>query len=246
MPEMIVKEINLIGAIKVPADDLKGVMFTRAGGTFREEILPRDLTILQTAYYDRGFVDVKIDYPLLSTSADKRFIDVSIKIEEGEVYGLGKIDFSGDLLGPKDGLRKLMTSGQGELFNRSKLSKDILTITDVYLDQGYAFANITPLAQLRREQRLVDLTFDIQKGNQVYIERIDLRGNIKTREEEIRREMQIHEGELFSSAGERRSKERLTALGLFETVEVQHKPGSDNSKVVVTVDVKEKNAALHR
>src|SRR5262249_13729166 len=140
IPKVIVKEINLIGAIKVPADDLKGVMFTRVGGTFREEILPRDLTILQAAYYDRGFVDVKIDNPLLSTSEDKRFINVSIKIEEGEVYSLGKIDFSGDLLGPKEGLGKLMTSRQGELFNRSKLSKDISAITDVYLDQGYAFA----------------------------------------------------------------------------------------------------------
>src|SRR5262249_46887969 len=103
--------------------------------------------------------------------------------------------------------------------------------------------NITPLAQLHRQQRLVDLTFDIQKGNQVYIERIDLRGNIKTRAEEIRREMRIHEGELFSGTGERRSRERVTALGLFETVEVQHKQGSDNSKVVVTVEVKEKDAA---
>jgi outer membrane protein insertion porin family len=72
---------------------------------------------------------------------------------------------------------------------------------------------------------------------------IDLRGNIKTREEEIRREMRIYEGKLFSGTGERRSKERVTALGLFETVEVQRKPGSDNSKVVVTVEVKEKNAA---
>ena len=131
-----------------------------------------------------------------------------------------------------------------ELFNRSKLVHDISAITDIYLDQGYAFANITPLTELHREQRLVDLTFDIQKGNQVYIERIDIRGNIKTRDEEIRREMRIYEGELFSGTGERRSKERLTALGLFETVEVQHKPGSgwpsDNSKVVVTVEVKEK------
>ena len=136
-----------------------------------------------------------------------------------------------------------MTSRRGELFNRSKLSRDIYAITDIYLDQGYAFANLTPLTQLHPEQRLIDLTFDIQKGNQVYIERIDIRGNIKTPDKEIRREMRIHEGELFSGSGERRSKERLTALGLFETVEVQHKPGSDDSKVVITVEVKEKDAA---
>jgi outer membrane protein insertion porin family len=169
-----------------------------------------------------------------------RFIYISIKIEEGEAYSIGKLDFSGDLPLPKEGLGKLMTSRQGELFNRSKLSQDISAITDIYRDQGYAFANITPLTQLPGEQRLVDLTFDIQKGNQVYIERIDIRGNIKTPDQEIRREMRVYEGELFSGAGERRSKERVTALGLFETVEVQHKPGSDDSNVVVTVEVKEK------
>ena len=250
MPKVVVKEINLIGAIKVPADDLKGVMFTRVGGelyssrgTFSGEIFQRDVTILQAAYYDRGFIDVKIDEPLVSTSADKRFMYISIKIEEGEAYSIGKLDFSGDLLGPKDGLGKLMTSRRGELFNRSKLSRDIYAITDIYLDQGYAFANLTPLTQLHPEQRLIDLTFDIQKGNQVYIERIDIRGNIKTPDKEIRREMRIHEGELFSGTGERRSKEQVAALGLFETVEVQHKPGSDDSKVVITVEVKEKDAA---
>jgi beta-lactamase regulating signal transducer with metallopeptidase domain len=243
VPKVIIKEINLIGAIKVPADDLKGVMFTRVGGTFREEILQRDLTRMLAAYYDRGFINVKIDEPLVSTSADKRFIHISIKIEEGEAYSIGKLYFSGDLLVPKEGLGKLMTSRQGELFNRLKLSRDISAITDMYLDQGYAFANLTPLTQLHPEQRLVDLTFDILKGNQVYTERIDIRGNNKTRDDEIRREMRIHEGELFSGTGERRSKERLTALGLFETVEVQHKPGSVTSKVVVAVDVKEKDAA---
>jgi len=135
-----------------------------------------------------------------------------------------------------------MTSRQGELFNRSKLVQDISAITDIYLDQGYAFANITPLTQMHRE-RLVDLTFDIQKGNQVYVERIDIRGNIKTTEKMIRRELRISEGELFSGTGERRSKERLSALGLFETVEVERWPGSDNSKVFVIVKVKEKDAA---
>ncbi len=238
--KVMVKEINLIGAIKVPADFLKGMMFTRVGGTFREEIFQRDLSILRAAYYDRGFVNVKIDEQLVSISADKRSTSISIKIEEGEAYSIGKLDLSGDLLVPKEGLGKLMTSRQGELFNRSKLSRDISAITDVYLDQGYAYANITPLTQLHTEQRLVDLTFDIKMGNQVYVERIDISGDIKTRDKEIRREMQVHEGELFSGTGERRSKERVTALGFFETVEVRHKPGSDASKVVVTVEVKEK------
>ncbi|HKD43769.1 MAG TPA: outer membrane protein assembly factor BamA [Myxococcaceae bacterium] len=247
--KVMVKEISLLGAIKVPADELKGTMFTREGGylsfitgegTFREEIFQRDLSILQAAYYDRGFINVKIEKPQVSISSDKRYIYISIKIEEGEAYTIGKLDFSGDLLVAKPTLKGLMTSRQGELFNRTKLSHDISTLTDLYLDQGYAYANITPLTQLHTEQRLVDLTFDVQKGHQVYIERIDISGNTKTRDKVVRREMRVYEGELFSGTGERRSKERVTALGFFETVEVQHKPGSDDSKVIVTVEVKEK------
>jgi|GEM_PF-4630641 len=239
-----VMEVKLIGAIKVPADDLKRVMVTRVDGTFREEILQRDLTILQAAYYDRGFINVKIDEPLVSIavpiSADKQFVYISIKIEEDEAYSIGKLDFSGDLLVPKERLTKLMTSHERELFNRSKLSQDISAIRDIYLDQGYFDANITPMTQVHTEQRLIDLTFDIRKGNQVYVERIDISGNIKTPDKEIRGQLELHEGQLFSSTGERRSKERVTALGFFETVELQHKPGSDASKVVVTVEIKEK------
>jgi len=133
-----------------------------------------------------------------------------------------------------------MTSREGDLFNRSKLGHDISAFTGVYLDQGYAYSNITPVTQVHPEKRLVDLTFDFQKGRKVYIERIDLVGNTKTRDKVIRRELRVYEGELFSGTGLRKNKERVTALGFFETVEVTHKPGSDDSKVVLQVEVKEK------
>src|SRR5215472_12051121 len=155
----MVKEINLIGVRKVAAGDLKRAMFTQVGGylsfiggerSCREETFQRDRTILRAAYYDRGFLDVKIDEPLVSISGDKRFVYIRTEIEEGEAYRIGKIDFSGDLLVPKEGLEKLMTSRQGEPFNRSKISRDISAIADDYLDEGYAFAQVTPLTQLHR------------------------------------------------------------------------------------------------
>lgn len=247
--KVMVKEINFLGLSKLSAQELKGVMFTKEAGylsfitsegTYREEIFQRDINVLQAAYYDRGFVNVKIEKPHVSISADKRYIFITIKVEEGEAYSIGKLDFSGDLLVSKEKLDLLMTSRPRDLFNRSRLSKDILAITDVYLDQGYANANIVPVTQVHAEDRTIDLTFDIQKGKQVYIERIDIVGNSKTRDKVIRRELRVYEGELFSGTGERRSKERVTALGFFETVEVQHKPGSDDSKVVIQVEVKEK------
>jgi outer membrane protein insertion porin family len=234
---------------KVPVEDLKGAMFTREGGllsfltsegNYREEVFQRDLIILQSAYYDRGFINVKIDKPQIAISPDKRYIYITIKVEEGEPHKIGKLDFSGDLLASKEKLHSLMISREGEVFNRSKLSRDIAAITDIYLDQGYANANIIPVTQVRQDELLVDLTFDIQKGRQAYIERIDIRGNTKTRDKVIRRELRVYEGELFSGTGLRRSKERVTALGFFETVEVQHKPGSDDSRVLIEVTVKEK------
>ncbi|MGQ0504770.1 MAG: outer membrane protein assembly factor BamA [Myxococcaceae bacterium] len=247
--KVMVKEIHFIGAQQVPQEELKAVMATKEGGhlsflsgegTYREEIFQRDLAVIQAAYYDRGFINVKVDKPQVSISPDKRFIYITLHIEEGEPYNIGRLDVSGDLLSSKQVLIDKMSSRAGELFNRSKLSKDILALTDVYYDEGYAYANITPVTQVNPEKKLIDLTFDIQKGKRVYIERIDLVGNTKTRDKVIRREMRVYEGELFSGVGMRKSKERVTALGFFETVEVTHKPGTDDTHVVVQVELKEK------
>ncbi len=247
--KVMVKEIHFIGVHQVPLDELKGVMATKEGGhlsflsgegTYREEIFQRDLAVIQAAYYDRGFINVKVDKPQVSISPDKRFIFITLRVEEGEPYTIGKLDVSGDLLSEKAVLLEKMSSKASELFNRSKLSRDILALTDVYYDAGYAYANITPVTQVNPEKKTIDLTFDIQKGRQVYIERIDVVGNTKTRDKVIRREMRVFEGELFSGSGMRKSKERVNALGFFETVEVTHKPGADDTHVVVQVEVKEK------
>lgn len=248
--KVMVKEINFLGANKVPPDELKPLLATREGGylsfftsegTYREELFQRDLQMIQVAYFDRGFINVRVDKPVVSLSPDKRFITITIRVEEGESYKVGKLDFSGDLLISKEELRTKMVSQENETFNRSLLARDIQAITDVYYDQGYAYANITPVTAVNAEKRTIDLTFDVQKGNPVFIERIDIVGNTKTRDKVIRRQLRVFEGELFSGTGMRRSKEKVTALGFFETVEVSHKPGSDAEHVVVSVEIKEKS-----
>ena len=248
--KVMVKEIVFLGAVKVNPADLKAVMATQEGGylsfltsqgTYREELFQRDLQVIQMAYFDRGFINVRVDKPIVTLSPDKKYISITLKIEEGESYQIGKIDFSGDLLVSKEILHRLMTSRESETFNRSLLAKDIQAITDIYYDSGYAYANITPVTGVNAEKRIIDLTFDVQKGPKVYIERIDITGNTKTRDKVIRRQLRVFEGELFNGTGMRRSKEKVTALGFFETVEVTHKPGSDGEHVVVQVEVKEKS-----
>lgn len=245
-----VKEINLLGVHKVDPAELKSLLATQEGGylsfftsegTYREELFQRDLQMIQMAYLDRGFINVRVDKPTVSLTPDKRYISITIRVEEGEQYSLGKLDFSGELLGSKDDLKLALLSREGMVFNRSLLARDIQAINDVYYDQGFAYANVTPVTSVNAEKKIIDLTFDIQKGNLVYIERIDIVGNTKTRDKVIRRQCRVFEGELFSGTGMRRSKEKIFALGFFETVEVTHKPGTDSEHVVVQVEVKEKS-----
>jgi outer membrane protein insertion porin family len=249
--KVMVKQISLIGAEKVPAAALKEVMITREGGyfsfftgegTYREDAFQRDLQVIQFAYYDRGFINVRIDKPTVQLSADKRDIYITLHITEGEAYDIGKIDFDGDLLEgvSKEQMASLMRSQPGQRFNRTQLSQDILSVSDLYYDRGYAYANINPVTGVNADSKTVDLTFAVEQGPKVTIERIDVSGNSKTRDKVIRRELRVYEGELYSGTGVRRSKERVTALGFFETVEITQRPGSQADTIVLQVEVKEK------
>ncbi|MFN0061352.1 MAG: outer membrane protein assembly factor BamA [Myxococcaceae bacterium] len=247
--KVAVKEIQILGARQVDAAEIKSVMMTKEGsflsfltgeGTFREEMFQRDLAMIQAAYYDRGFINVKVDKPVITMSPDKRQIFISLYVEEGERYRIGALDFEGDLLLAKPVLDAKMTTRPGEWFNRSKLAADIAALTDIYYDDGYAYANITPQTRLAEGQNSVDIVFDIQKGKQVTVERIEITGNTKTRDKVIRRELRVYEGELFNGTQLRRSRDRVNALGFFETVEVTQRPGRDDAHMVVAVDVKEK------
>ncbi len=244
-----VKSIRIIGNERVPADELKPFMQTQEGGylsfifssgTYREEAFQRDLQAIQAVYLDRGFVNVKVGKPAISLSPDKRFLYATVHVEEGEQFTIGKIDFSGELLDKRPELEKLLQSKPGDLFSRSKVGHDLFGIGDVYKDMGYAYANVNPLTNVDPKARTVDLTFEVQPGQKVYFEKIEIAGNLKTRDKVIRRELRIYEGELFSATGVKTSKARVTALGYFETVEITTKKGSADDKIVATVEVKER------
>ena len=244
-----VREVHFIGNANLSTDQIQGVMQTREGslismisdaGTYREEALQRDLQAIQALYLDHGYVTVKVGNPSVGLSPDRRYIYVTIPIEEGEQYTIGKIDFSGQLLEQEPRLRSILRTRSGTIFSRSEVASDLFAIGDVYKDLGHAYANVTPLTATDAEKRIVDLTFDVQPGKVVSFERIDIIGNDKTRDKVIRRELRIYEGERYSGTGMKQSKQRVTALGYFETAEITTKPGSSDDKVVAVVEVKER------
>ncbi len=244
-----VKEVRFLGNAQVPDDDLLAYMQTRPGGflsfvtsmgTYKEDAFQHDLQGVQAVYLDRGYVNVKVGTPSVQISPDKRYLYLTIPVEEGEQYRIGKIAYSGQLLDLEPKLRSLVKARPGEVFSRSRVQADLFAIGDVYRDLGHAYANVTPLTATDPAARTLDLTYEVQPGPKVRFERIDVIGNDKTRDKVIRRELRIYEGELFSGTGLRASKQRVTALGFFETVEITTKQGSAEDKIVAVVEVKER------
>ena len=258
--KVTVKQITLVGNKHLKSELIKDNLQTREGselsflsqaGTYKEEFFQTDLFRIQALYYDHGFVNVKVGQPTATISSDRRYIYLSVPIEEGEQYDIGKIKFSGDvtlkdaggkILIEEETLRKRLTIKSGETFNRTKLFQDIQAVTDAYRDEGYAYANVTPNSAIRSDpSRVVDLDLEVERGEIVYFERIEVVGNTRTRDKVVRREMRIFEGDKYSAAGLNESKARIYQLGFFETVNIATARGSKPDLMNITVEVKEKS-----
>src|SRR5467141_2172465 len=247
--KITVKEVRFVGNRAASTAMLKDAMLTQEGtpfsfltgaGTYREDAFQRDEIVLQGLYFDMGYIYVKFGKPAIELSPDKRYIYITMTIEEGDPFDVGKIDVSGDLLRPKLELLALIETRPGERFSKTRLQNDMNRLLDVYKDQGYAYANVTPDTAVDAERKIVDLTYVFQKGQPVSIEKIEVVGNNKTRDKVVRREMRIAEGDLYSGTKVRASKARVTALGFFDSVEINQKRGSSDDKMVLEVSVKEK------
>lgn len=247
--KVMIREVRFVGNKTIATSELKGAMITQEGnffsaltgsGTYREDAFARDEYVLQGLYYDRGFLYVKFGKPVIELSPDKRFIYITMSVEEGEPYDVGKIDVGGDMLEAKELLLSKIFIKTGDRFSRSGLTRDMTALSDIYKDKGYAYANVSPLTAVDAEKKTVDITFEMQKGSIVHIEKIEVVGNAKTRDKVVRRELRIAEGDLYSSTGIKRSKQRVTALGFFESVEINQRRGSTDDLMVLEVAIKEK------
>jgi len=244
-----VRGVSFVGNHAIPSDELRGVMgtqpdsyfsFMNDAGSYREEAFERDIALITAYYYDRGYINVKIGTPEVSLSRDKRYMYITIPLEEGPVFQMGKLSISGDLLLGKEEYLGRIRVQPGNIFNLSKIGQDIVALHDDYKDKGYAYVNVTRLTNIDLEKRLVDLALTVQKGKKVYIERINIRGNTRTRDKVVRRELKISEGELFSQKLLEESRRRVMQLGLFEKVDMSTRRGSSEEYIEVNIEVAER------
>ncbi len=246
--KVLIDEIRFVGNKDLEADTLKDAMQTKprwwlswltGRGAYQSDIVEIDLERIKAVYYDHGYMDVKVAQPIVSLIEDNKYLELEIEINEGPQYKTGTIDVQGDLLHPKEELLKYVRLQTGKTFSRGVLRQSVEALTDLYADQGFAYVNVAPLTSKKQELLQVDLVLDIEQGTKVFIERIEIRGNTKTRDKVVRREIPIDEGDLYSASKIKAGNRNIRNLGFFEEVDVTSGPGSDASHSVMKVDLKE-------
>ena len=189
-------------------------------------------------YHINGFIHAKVGDPVVDF--EDQWIYITFKIEEGERFKVGTIDMEGDLILPKASLMPGLKIAMEPFFNRETVRTDIVGLTDLYANAGYAYADISPLTRENPATHLVDITYTIAKRDRVFFENIDISGNTRTRDKVIRRELRIDERELYSGSRLKRSVRNLNRLDFFEDVKVDTPKGSADNKMNVNVEVVEK------
>lgn len=247
--KILIRAIGFEGNSAFSDSKLKGIMETKqdwwlawltGAGVYKDDVLKNDMLLITEHYMNNGYINFKLAEPKVELAPDKKALLVQIVLTEGDKYSTGQIDFRGDLLETKEELGKRLKMKTGDVFSRAALRQEIFSLTDVYADKGYAFANVNPLTTMNSANRVIDINFDFEKGEKVYIERINVAGNAKTRDKVIRREMRIAESELYSSTGLKKSKQNLMNLGFFEEATIATSKGKGDNKLNLDVNVKEK------
>ncbi len=254
--QVSVRRVTFIGNEAISTEELRASMFTGnagffafgSGGPFRQDAFERDIAVISGLYYDRGFLQVSINTPRIMLTPDRAGIEISVTINEGprfrirqlRIYEKGPDGREVEPIGGRRALRMMIRAESGDYFNRAELLEDLGTIRTMYRDEGYANVEATPETRLDAAHHEVDIIVPILRGPPVRFERIEVRGNTKTRDRVIRRELEIEEGELFSETKLESSRRRVTALGYFERVDVSTEQGSAQDKVIVYFEVGER------
>ena len=228
-----IKNINIIGAKSFSKSKLLDQfqlttpwMFSGMVGSdsYSKQLLTADQESLRSYYLDRGYINFSLDSTLVSLSPDRREVYITLNITEGEQFKVNEVKLAGDLKVEKAELQSLIELQPGDIFSRKKLVGSSEKINQRLGIEGYAFANVNAIPDIDQQSKLISITFFVDPGKRVYVRRINISGNTKTRDEVIRREMRQIEGGWVSTPLIERSKVRLQRLGYFEDVKVETKP----------------------
>ncbi len=216
--------------------------FLTSSGIFNEEEMQKDLVRIRLLYESRGYAKVQVGQPGIREDRGRGRIDITIPISEGLRYRIAKIDIRGgeDVI-PLDEIREEMRLFVGDVFNKTRLISDVQVITNQFSDRGYAFVDVNSFTKTDDKKKTIDITVRINKGRRVYIGKVGVKGNTRTRENVIRRDVRVIEGSLYSKKGLDLTRLRLVRKNYFETVKVVEKRRPGNDEILdIEIEVKEK------
>ena len=248
-----VKKINFLGNKAFKDEEIKSILQTQedslfsalsGSGNFKEINFQNDIERIKYFYRMKGYLQINVGTPEISISEDKKWVFITMKLNEGPQFTINKISFQGEMLFPESDIREKLSLKEAETFSEESLRKDIQLLTEMYQDEGYAFANVIRNLNIVPGENKVDVEFSFEKGKIAYFGKFRIKGNSKTRDKVIRRELTIREGQKFNGTALRQSRENIQRLGFFEpdSIVLNTVSPKDSEDILdVEISVKEKN-----
>jgi outer membrane protein insertion porin family len=246
-----VRRITFVGNKSFSDSELRSAVLTQETAWYRflsttdtydPDRLQVDREKLRDFYLSNGYIDFKVVSAVAELSPEQDAFYITFTVDEGQRYHLGKVDLKTSLrdLDPKT-LRKLVTTKEGDWYDQSDVDRTVQALNDSLGTLGYAFVDIQPRLDRDPKKKIVNLTYDINEGPRVYVERIDIKGNVRTLDKVVRREFRLVEGDAFNTSKVRRTRERLQNLGFFSNVDIKTLPGTTPDKTVIEANVEEQS-----
>jgi outer membrane protein insertion porin family len=246
-----VKSIDFVGNSAVSSYRLRDIIKTRetnllsflgSGDIYDPDRVEADRDLIRRYYLKNGYADVQVVAALTEYDPEKRGFLVTFKIEEGQQYRVASIELQSNIRGlDPNSFRSFLRLGTGSVYNGEAIEKSVEEITVEASRRGYAFANVRPRGERNFQNATVSIVLVIEEGPRVYVERINVRGNTRTKDYVVRREFDIAEGDAYNRALVDRAERRLKNLDYFKTVKILTEPGSSADRVIIVVDLEEKS-----
>lgn len=246
-----IQRINFIGNAEYGDSTLREVIATKqtrwwrffgVNDTYDPDRLSFDRELLRRFYLKEGYADFRVLDAVAELTPDRENFFVTFTVDEGARYRVGEIDIDNALpdLDPET-LWDRVNTEPGNWYNADAVEETIQALTDAIGSKGYAFVDVRPRVTRNSDQRTIDITYEIGEGPRVYVQRIDISGNVRTLDRIIRRNVRLVEGDAFNSAKMRRSRQLIQNLGFFGNVEVENEPGDEPDQTIVNVEVTEQS-----
>ena len=244
-----IKNIRFSGNKNFSDGDLSDQIETKAetwmsfldeSGLYKKDTLKLDVFRLEGYYQDHGYIRVRVQDPKIDIDRKSKEINISIPIDEGLQYRVGKVTSKEDDIVTEDEVLKALKMKMRDVYSISKLRTGVMNIGDLYSERGYAYADVNPITKINESSRTVDVNIEVDRGRKVYVGEITVIGNTRTLDNVIRREFRLKEGELFDSVKLKRSKQRINNLQFFEDVKIDTRRGKEPDLVEIITTVTER------